>query len=105
MGTELTFSIRNHSQTDGQSERTIQTLEDKLKAYVLDYKAEWDRDLALCEFAYNNSFHASISMTPFETLYGRRYKTPVCWEEVGDGSFHGPTIIGETSAKVKLAYD
>ena len=76
-----------------------------LKACVLNYKSEWDRDLALREFAYNNSFHASIGLAPFEALYGRRCKTPVCWEEVGVRSFHGPTIIGETSAKVKLAYD
>ena len=94
-----------HPQTDGQLETTIQTLEDMLRACVLDYKAKWDRDLALCEFAYSNSFHASIGMAPFKALYGRRCKSSVCWEEVGIRSFHGSMIIGETSTKVKFAYD
>ena len=105
MGTQLIFNTAYQPQTDGQLKRTIQTLEEMLRACVLDYKAEWDQDLALCEFAYNNSFHTSICMAPFEALYGRRCRTQVCWEEVGVISFHGPTIIGETSANVKLGYD
>ena len=102
MGTKLQFSTAYHPQTDGQSERTIQTLEDMLRACVLDFKVQWDECLPLCEFAYNNSYHSSIGMSPFEALYGRRCRTPVCWEEVGTRSFHGPTIVGETSDKVKL---
>lgn len=74
-----------------------------LRARVLDFKTQWDEDLLLCEFAYNNSCHASIGMTLFEALYGIRCKTPVRWEEVGVHSFHVPIIIGETSEKVKLA--
>ena len=102
MGTKLQFSTAYHPQTDGQSERTIQTLEDMLRACVLDFKTQWDETLPLCEFAYNNSYHSSIGMAPFEALYGRRCRTPVCWEEVGIRSFHGPTMVSETSDKVKL---
>jgi len=78
MGTKLQFSTAYHPQTDGQSERTIQTLEDMLRACVLDFKTQWDETLPLCEFAYNNSYHSSIGMAPFEALYGRRCRTLVC---------------------------
>ena len=65
---------------------------------MLDFKTQWDDDLPLCEFAYSNSFHASIRMVPFEALNDKRCKTPVCWEEVGVQSFHGHTTIsGKTS--------
>ena len=64
MGTKLQFSTTYHPQTDGQSERTIQTLEDMLRACVLDFKTQWDEALPLCEFSYNNSFHSSIGMAP-----------------------------------------
>ena len=70
LGTKLKFSIAFHPQTDGQSERTIQTLEDMLRACMLDWKGDWDSHLCLVEFAYNNSYHASIGMAPYEALYG-----------------------------------
>ena len=105
MGTKLQFSTAYYPQTDGQSERTIQTLEDMLRACVLDFKTQWDESLPLYEFAYNNSYHSSIGMVPFEALYGRRCRTPVCWEEIGECSFHGPTLIGETNEKVKLIHE
>jgi hypothetical protein len=70
MGTKLNFSTAYHPQTDGQSERTIQTLEDMLRLCVLDFKGNWIRYLPLVEFAYNNSFQATIGMTPFKALYG-----------------------------------
>ncbi|KAJ8622027.1 hypothetical protein MRB53_030556 [Persea americana] len=73
-----------------------------LRACVLDFKTQWDETLPLCKFAYNNSYHSSIGMVPFEALYGRRCRTLVCWEEVGVRSFHGPTIVSKTSDKVKL---
>ena len=73
-----------------------------LCACVLDFKVQWDKYLPFFEFAYNNSYHSSIGMAPFEALYGRRCRTPVCWEEVGVRSLHGPTIVGETNDKVKL---
>jgi len=69
---------------DGQSERTIQTLEDMLRACGLDYAGTWDHNLPLAEFAYNNSYHTSTSMAPFEALYSRRCRTPTCWNEVGE---------------------
>ena len=102
MGTKLLFSTVYHPQTDVQLERTIQTLEDMLRACVLDFKVQWDECLPLCEFSYNNRYHSSIGMAPFEALYGRRCRTPICWEEVGVRSFHEPTIVKETSDKIML---
>ncbi|CAH1435415.1 unnamed protein product [Lactuca virosa] len=82
LGTRLYFSTAYHPQTDGQSERTIQTLEDMLRACVLDFGGSWDTYFPLAEFSYNNSHHSSIGMPPFELLYGRRCRTPICWGEV-----------------------
>ena len=78
MGTRLHFSTAFHPQTDGQSERNIQTLEDMLRACVIEFKGSWDTHLSLMEFAYNNSYQSSIGMSPFESLYGRKYRTLVC---------------------------
>ncbi|KAJ9561641.1 hypothetical protein OSB04_006801 [Centaurea solstitialis] len=83
MGTRLHFSTAYHPQTDGQSERTIHTLEDMLRARVLDFGGSWDTYLPLAEFSYNNSYHSSIGMPPYEMLYGRKCRTPICWGEVG----------------------
>ena len=77
LGTRLHFSTTFHPQMDGQSERTIQTLEDMLRACVMEFKGSWDTHLALMEFAYNNSYQASIDMAPFEALYGRKCRTLV----------------------------
>ena len=84
LGTKLSFSTAAHPQTDGQSERTIQTLEDMLRACVLDFKGSCDRYLALIEFAYNNSYQKTIAMAPYEALYGRKCQTPLYWNEVGE---------------------
>ena len=78
MGSRLSMSSAYHPQTDGQSERTIQSLEDLLWTCVLDHLSAWDEVLPLVEFTYNNSFHAGIGMAPYEALYGRRCKTPLC---------------------------
>ena len=75
LGTRVNLSTAYHPQTDGQSERTIQTLEDMLRACVLEYGGSWDSHLPLIEFAYNNSYHSSIGMPPYEMLYGRRCRT------------------------------
>jgi len=83
MGIELCISTAFHPQSDGQSERTIQTLEYMLPACTLEYVGSWDQFLPLVEFAYNNSYHSSIDMAPYKALYGRRCRTPVCWNEVG----------------------
>ncbi|GJV28572.1 putative nucleotidyltransferase, ribonuclease H [Tanacetum coccineum] len=84
LGTQLNLSTAYHPQTDGQSERTIQTLEDMLRACVIDFGNGWDRHLPLVEFSYNNSYHTSIKAAPFEALYGRKCRSPVCWAEVGE---------------------
>ncbi|GJX19304.1 putative reverse transcriptase domain-containing protein [Tanacetum coccineum] len=83
LGTNLDMSIAYHPQTDGQSERTIQTLEDMLRACVIDFGNGWVKHLPLVEFSYNNSYHASIKVAPFEALYGRKCRSLVCWAEVG----------------------
>ena len=79
LGTRLHFSTTFHSQTDGQSEWTIQTLEDKLRACVIDFGGTWDSHLPLAEFAYNNNYHSIIGAPPVELLYERRYRTSICW--------------------------
>ncbi|GAU49756.1 hypothetical protein TSUD_407990 [Trifolium subterraneum] len=101
MGTRLRMSTSNHPQTDGKSEQTIQTLEDMLRACVLEDGGNWRKHLHLVEFAYNNSYHASIGMTPYEALYGRKCRTHLCWTEVGDKGVLGPDIIQETTLKIK----
>ena len=78
MGTRLTMSTAFHPQTNGQSERTIQVLENMLQACVLDHKGSWEEHLPLVEFAYNNSYQASIQMAPYEALYGRPCRSPLC---------------------------
>ncbi|GJS91698.1 putative reverse transcriptase domain-containing protein [Tanacetum coccineum] len=100
LGTRLDMSTAYHPETDGQSERTIQTLEDMLRACVLDFGKNLDRHLPLVEFSYNNSYHTSIKAAPFEALYGRKCQLPVCWAEVGDAQLTGPTIIHETTEKI-----
>ncbi|GKE59587.1 putative reverse transcriptase domain-containing protein [Tanacetum coccineum] len=89
-----------HPQTDRQSERTIQTLEDMLRACVIDFGKGWVNHLPLVEFSYNNSYHASIKAAPFEALYGRKCRSPVCWTEVGEAQILGPELIQETTEKI-----
>ena len=102
MGTKLTFSTAFHPQTDGQSERTIQTLEDMLRACVMDFKGTWDKKLPLIEFSYNNSFQASIGMAPYEALYGRRCRSPVHWHETREKELVSTDFIRKTTDAVKL---
>ena len=78
LGNKLRFSITFHPQTDGQSERIIQTLEDMLRTCVMELQGSWDKHLPLMEFAYNNTFHSSLGMAPYEALYGGKCRTPVC---------------------------
>ncbi|GJS68526.1 putative nucleotidyltransferase, ribonuclease H [Tanacetum coccineum] len=100
LGTQLNLSTAYHPQTDGQSERTIQTLEDMLRACVIDFGNGWDRHLHLVEFSYNNSYHMSIKAAPFKALYGRKCRSPVCWAEVGEAQLTRPEIIHETTKKI-----
>jgi hypothetical protein len=101
LGTKLSLSVAFHPQTDGQLERTIQTLEDMLRACVLSCKGSREDHLALAEFAYNNSYHASIKMAPYEALYGRWCISPLCWETMGERSLVGPNWVQQTSEKVR----
>ncbi|GKC98667.1 putative reverse transcriptase domain-containing protein [Tanacetum coccineum] len=85
---------------DGQSERTIQTLEDMLRACVIDFRKGWDRRLPLVKFSFNNSYHTSIKAAPFEALYGQKFQSPICWAEVGDAQLTGPEIVHKTTEKI-----
>ena len=102
MGTRLTMSTTFHPHTDGQSEMTIQVLENMLRACVLDHKGSWEENLPLVELSYNNSYQASIKMAPYEALYGRPCRLPLCWTEVGESSIIGPDLIRDTFEKVSL---
>nr|GEZ66176.1 putative reverse transcriptase domain-containing protein [Tanacetum cinerariifolium] len=100
LGTRLDMSMAYHPETDGQSERTIQTLEDMLRACIIDFEKSWDRHLHLVEFSYNNNYHTSIKAASFEALYGRKCRSSICWAEVGDAQLTGPEIIHETTKKI-----
>ncbi|GJR17480.1 putative reverse transcriptase domain-containing protein [Tanacetum coccineum] len=89
LGTNLDMSTAYHPQIDRQSERTIQTLEDMLRACVIYFGKGWVNHLPLVEFSYNNSYHASIKAAPFEALYGQNCHSPVCWTEVGEAQILG----------------
>src|SRR4051812_1799361 len=116
LGTQLHMSTAYHPQTDGQSERTIQTLEDMLRACVMDWGGSWEDHIRLVEFVYNNSYQASIRMAPFEALYGRPCRSPLCWveagesqqvrqvtdEETGESVLLGPEILQETTDRISL---
>ncbi|GJX08020.1 putative reverse transcriptase domain-containing protein [Tanacetum coccineum] len=89
LGTSLDMGTAYHPETDGQSERTIQTLKDMLRACVIDFGNSWVKHFPLFKFSYDNSYHASIKATPFEALYGQKCRSPVCWAEVGDVQLAG----------------
>nr|GEV12713.1 putative reverse transcriptase domain-containing protein [Tanacetum cinerariifolium] len=91
--TRLDMSTAYHPQTDGQSERTIQTLKDMLRACVIDFRGSWDVHLSLVEFSYNNNYRSSVRCVSFEELYRRKCRSPILWEEVGEGQFIGPKIM------------
>ena len=101
-GTKLRLSLAYHPETHGQTERTIQSLEDLLRACVLEHKGSWESFLPLIEFTYNNSFHSKIGMAPYEALYGRRCRTPLCRLEPGEDLTLGPEVVQQTTEKVKL---
>ena len=98
----MNFSIARHPQIDGQSERTIQTLEDMLRACALDFRGSWNDDLTLVEFAYNNSYHSNIKMAPYEALYGRKYRSLVCWDEDGERRILDSEIVQRTNGKIDV---
>nr|GFB00781.1 putative reverse transcriptase domain-containing protein [Tanacetum cinerariifolium]GFB17017.1 putative reverse transcriptase domain-containing protein [Tanacetum cinerariifolium] len=96
------MSIAYHPQTDGQSERTIQTLEDMLRACVIDFGGNWDGHLPLHEFSYNNSYHSSIRCASFEALYEIKCRSPFLWAKISESSLIGPELVQGTTDNVVL---
>ena len=102
LSTRLDFSTAFHPQTDGQSERLIQVLEDMLRGCVMEFTGSWDRYIPLIEFAYNNSYQSSIGMAPYEALYGQRCRTPVYWTELNEHKVIDPVKVKDTEANFRL---
>jgi hypothetical protein len=102
LGTTMTRSSAYHPRTDGQTERVNQILEDMLRACVLHYGKNWDKCLSLAEFSYNNSYQSSLKMAPFESLYGRRFRTPLNWSQAGEREIFGPDLVLEAEEKVRV---
>ena len=100
----MKFSMTFHPQTDGQSERLIQVLEDMLRGCVMEFSGSWDRYIPLMEFSYNNIFQSSIGMAPYEALYARKSRTPVRWTELNEHKLIGPDIVKDTEDKVQVIW-
>ena len=96
------MSTSCHPQTDGQSERTIQAIEDMFMVCVMDFKGNWGDHLLWIEVLYNNSYHACIAMLPYEALYGRKYRFLICWEEVGERKVLGPELVQHTKKIIEI---
>jgi hypothetical protein len=102
LDTQLRFSSAYHPQTDGQTERVNQILEDMLRACALQYARSWDKSLPYAELSYNNSYRESLKMAPFEMLYGRRCRTPLFWSETRERKVFGPDILQEVKKQVRM---
>jgi hypothetical protein len=105
LGTHLKFSSAYHQQTDGQTERTNQILEDMLRACALQYKSGWDKRLPYAEFSYNNNYQASLKMSQFEALYGRNCKTPLHWDQPGERQVFGPWILLGAEENIRMVQE
>jgi hypothetical protein len=101
LGNQVNKKLAYHPQTDGQTERVNQILEDMLRAYAIDYGKNWDKCLSLAKFAYNNSYQSNLKMEPFEALYGRRYRTPLNWSQPGEREIFGPDLLLEAERNSK----
>jgi hypothetical protein len=102
MDTKLNFSSAYHPQTDGQTERTNQILEDMLRACALKYGGSWDKSLPYAKFAYNNIYQTSLNMANFESLYRRKCRTPLYWSYTGESQLFEPEIIKEAERQVEI---
>jgi hypothetical protein len=101
----LNFSSAYHPQTDGQTERTNQILEDMLRTCVLQYGTSSDKSLPYAEFSYNNSHQKSLKMAPFEALYGRKCRTPLFWNQTGETQVFGPDVVRNVEEQVRMIRD
>jgi hypothetical protein len=101
----LIHSLAYHPQTDGQTERVNQILEDMLRACMMENQGSWDKHLPLAEFLYNNRYQESLKMSPFEVLYGRRCRTPLNWIESGKKVIFGPDLVDEAEATLHHIQD
>jgi hypothetical protein len=99
--TKLIRSSACHPQTDGQTKRINQNLEDMLRACILQYDKNWDKCLSLAEFSYNNGYQTSLKMAPFEALYGHRCRTPLSLSQIGERKIFGPDLVTEAEENVK----
>jgi hypothetical protein len=104
MDTKLNFSSAYHPQTDGQTERTNQILEDMLRACALKYRKSWDKSLPYVEFSYNNSYQASIKMVPYEALHGQQCRTPF-WSQTGESQVFGPEVLKDAEKQVQMVHE
>jgi hypothetical protein len=100
--TKLNIILAYHLQTDGETERTNQVLEDMLRACALKHGRSWDKSLPYAEFSYNNSYQASLKMAPFEALYGRKCRTPLYWNQTRESQVFGPKILQEAEKQVQI---
>ncbi|WVZ52838.1 hypothetical protein U9M48_003857 [Paspalum notatum var. saurae] len=105
LDTKLRFSTAYHTQTDGQTERTNQILEDMLRACAIQYGTSWDKCLPYAEFSYNNSYQASLKKSPFEALYGKRYRTPLFWNQTGEKQVFGPDIVQDAEQQLRIVQE
>ena len=105
LGTKLNFSTTYHPQTDGQTEMINQILEDMLRACALQYGTSWDKSLPYAEFSYNNSYQKSLNMAPFEALYGRKCRTPLFWNQMGETQVFGPDVLRDAEEQVRMTRD
>jgi hypothetical protein len=105
MDTKLNFSSTYHPQTDRQTERTNQVLEDMLRVCALKHEGSWDKSLPCAEFSYNNSYQASLKMALFEALYGKKCRTPLYWSDTGESQLFGPEIIKEAEQQVQVVHE
>jgi hypothetical protein len=105
MDTKLNFSSAYHPQTDGQTERTNQILEDMLRACALKYEKSWDKSLPNTEFSYNNSYQASIKMAPYEALYRWQCRTPLFWNQTRESQVFGPEVLKDAERQVQMVHE
>jgi hypothetical protein len=105
MDTKLNFSSAYHPQTDGQTERTNQFLEDMLRASALKYRKSWDKSLPYAEFSYKNSYQASIQMAPYEALYGWQCQTPLFWSQTGESQVFRPKVLKDAEKQVQMVHE